>query len=362
MKRLSILQSLPAVVALALTGCGDFLGEAARGELRWSFDADLPALTKAASEIPDTNDFVLEVLDARGKVLYSGSYGGSPESLLVGAGSYTVTVKSIEFTEPAFARPQYGDTQVVVVSAGETAHARLTCRMLNAGLRLRISSGFMTAYPQGILFVKSADKRLLYSQGEKRIAYFPPGPVSLLLREGADERTLFTRTLAAQEVLSVGISVPGAAARTGGGISVAVDTTRSWRSEEYVVDGGGSSTSGGSAPSDALGVAAAKAAAPAEDVWVYGYIVGGDLSVSGSTVKTGAPFSKDSHLAIAVRSSVTAKISCIAVELKAGTVREALNLVDHPDLVGSRVYLCGDLVESYFGTVGLKNVTDYELK
>ena len=50
------------------------------------------------------------------------------------------------------------------------------------------------------------------------------------------------------------------------------------------------------------------------------------------------------------------------MELKAGAVRDGLNLVDHPDLVGSRVYLKGSIVEAYFGIPGIKNVTEYVLK
>ena len=98
-----------------------------------------------------------------------------------------------------------------------------------------------------------------------------------------------------------------------------------------------------------------------DDVWVFGYIVGGDLSSAGATVKT-SKLTKATHLAIATRSSVTAKASCIAVELPKGPIRDALNLVDHPDLVGTRVYLKGSLVASYFGTTGLKSVSDYVLK
>ena len=98
-----------------------------------------------------------------------------------------------------------------------------------------------------------------------------------------------------------------------------------------------------------------------DGVWVFGYIVGGDLSTAGATVKT-SKLTKSTHLAIAARSSVTAKASCVAVELPKGAVRDALNLVDHPDLIGSRVYLKGSIVASYFGTTGLKSVSDYVLK
>ena len=38
-----------------------------------------------------------------------------------------------------------------------------------------------------------------------------------------------------------------------------------------------------------------------------------------------------------------------------------LNLVDNPGLLGKRVCLRGDIVESYFGLVGIKNVTEFQL-
>ena len=96
-------------------------------------------------------------------------------------------------------------------------------------------------------------------------------------------------------------------------------------------------------------------------VWVTGYIVGGDLTSSGTTVKT-ADITKSTHLALADRASVTAKASCLAVELPQGRVRDALNLVDHPDLVGRRVSVKGNIVERYFGTVGMKSTSDFEIK
>ena len=95
-------------------------------------------------------------------------------------------------------------------------------------------------------------------------------------------------------------------------------------------------------------------------IWVYGYIVGGDLSSAGKSVKTEG-ISKNTHIALADRSSITAKASCIAVELPKGSVRDALNLVDHPELQGKRVYVKGNVVSSYFGTTGLKGTKEYRL-
>lgn len=339
-----------------LVGCNDFLGGGSGG-LDWRFDRERYAWTKAAGEIPDTNDFHLEVTDAKGKVLYSGRYGQSPELLEVGAGSYTVSVRSIEFSKPAFSAPQYGDTQVVVVKAGERATAHLSCRMLNAGIRLQVNPNFLTTYPKGSLHLKADGGKLLYSYSEKRIAYFLPGSVSLLLSNEGKDETLFSRNLAAQQILTLGISAPGDGPDgEGAALSIRVDTTRSWIYEQFVIGG----AAGGSTMDEAIDVAAAREAVGKTGVWVYGYIVGGDLSTTGSAVRTEAPFSKNTHLAIASRASATLKSSCIAVELPAGKLRTALNLADHPELVGRSVYLKGDIVSPYFGTVGMKKVTDWQ--
>ena len=47
------------------------------------------------------------------------------------------------------------------------------------------------------------------------------------------------------------------------------------------------------------------------------------------------------------------------MQLPAGEVREALNLVDNPDLLGKKVTIRGDIVSSYYGLTGLKNCTEY---
>lgn len=346
---------------LASMSCSDFLG-GGDGEIGWRFDRDVYSWTKAAGEIPDTNDFYLEVADAKGKLLYSGTYGKSPETMTVSAGSYTVSVRSSDFDKPAFSAPQYGDTQVVVVKAGERASVRLSCRMINAGIRLNINSSFLNAYPKGALYLRSDAGKLLYGYSEKRIAYFQPGSVSLLLDDGQQEEALFSRKLEAQQVLTLGISAASGGKGSGEGLSVAitVDTLKTWLYDNYVI-GGGNGGGGGQAE-DAMDVATARESVGSKDVWVYGYIVGGDLSSNGATVRNVAPFSKKTHIAIASRASTTAKSSCIAVELPAGKVRDALNLVDHPGLLGSTVYVKGDIVQAYFNTVGLKSTSDCKVQ
>ena len=362
--RLKRLWALLPLVA-ALGACDDFgLRSGGQGELRWIIGDSGSGTRASAAEIPDTNDFILKVSDAGGRILYEGAYGDSPESLLVDAGSYTVAVHSIEFTAPGFSRPVYGDEQVVVVKAGATVTVRLDCVLENAGVRLQVAPDFLTSYPDGVLFLKSGDTRLMYGYSEKRIAYFKPGPISLVLNNRGADEILLTRTLDARTILTLSISAPHGGAAAASSITVAVDTAKVWNHESYVIGGGGSgsgSGSGGGSGGDddpgseldnAYSVSQASDHVGEDGVWVFGYIVGGDLSTAGATVKT-SKLTKSTHLAIAARSSVTAKASCVAVELPKGAVRDALNLVDHPDLIGSRVYLKGSNTRFELATFGL---------
>lgn len=355
-----------AAALLLLPSCEDFFGPRKESStpstsLRWCFSK--ASLTKALYDLPDTNDFVLTITSSAGSTLYSGPYGASPEVLPVSAGSYILKVVSTETSLPAFDTPVYGDEEIVIVKEGENASVRFDCSLLDAGIRLRISPDFPAALPEGLLYVSGVDGKLLYGLRESRTAFFKPGAVSVLLYEGGEGQTVFSRNLYAGEILSLKVS-PGSSASEGSSqgasSSIHVDTTAVYMDDECII--GEISEDAGSSMEKAMGIAEAKASVGRKGVWVLGFIVGGDLSSSGSAMTTEPPFSKDTHLAIAARSSTREKASCMSVELKKGDMRDALNLVSNPGLVRRAVYLKGEIVEAYFGIPGIKNVTEYHLK
>lgn len=348
---------LYAMLAESTASCGllEESGNEGKGELRISFADGEP--TRASAEIPDTSDFLITVTGPEGEVIYDGSYGASPESMMVTAGSYTVNVRSCDFTVPAFSKPQFGDEQCVVVPSGGVADVKLTCRQLNSGVRLKIDRSFLSGCPQGSLFLKASTGKLMYSYTEKRIAYFKPGNVSLMLSESGTDRILMTRTLQPQEILTVSVSAASSqspAAKES--ITVAVDTARNWTNDSYVIGG---SSGKGNGSSDALTVSQALASVGEEDVWVCGYVVGGDLSSSSASFT--APFTSRTNIVLGPRSSTTSRTSCLSVQLPSGEIRDELNLVDNPSLLGRKISLRGDIVEAYYGMPGIKNITEYEL-
>lgn len=327
------------------------------GELRISFSDISSLATRSALELPDTGDFILTVTDPLGNVVYDGPYGASPESIMVEAGSYGIYVRSCDFTKPTFSMPQFGDEQCVVVPSGGVANVSLTCRQMNCGIRLNVDKSFLTGCPDGVLFLKSSQGKLMYSYSEKRTAYFAPGAISLVLSSSGVDQILMTRTLLANDILIVNISASQSSSVSAKeSISVAVDTSRVWMTENFII-GETSDSNGGT--SKIMTVAQAQSSAGDEDVWVSGYIVGGDLTSTSASFSK--PFSSMTNLLLGPRSSTVTKTACLSVQLPVGSFRNELNLVDNPELLGRKIAIKGDIVESYFGIPGIKNISDYEL-
>ena len=333
--RLALHSSEVLLAAFAMS-CTRAVIDDGEGVLTIHFVESSYSQTKVTGEtVPDTSDFLLKVADASGKILFDGKYGDSPEKMLVKAGTYTVIAQSREFKKPAFASPVFGDEQCVVV--------------------------------EGVLFLKSADGRLMYSYTEKRAAYFQPGSISLVLSNAGTDKTLFTKTLKAGQILDMSVSAPGKPSTSEGKIIIDLDTSRTWLKDSYVIGGGssGGNTGGGSSSGDsyknAMSVTKAMTEIGAEGVWVYGYIVGGDLTKTG--MSTDPPFEASSNFAIAGRASVTDKESCLSVQIPSkASARDALNLVTNPENLKRKVFLKGNIVESYFDIPGIKNVTDFVIE
>lgn len=348
---------LPALIACDMLGDGP---EGKKGELRVAFGALPSEETRAAMEMPDTNDFLLYVADSKGGVIYEGSYLNAPESVVVKEGSYTIRALSREFSKPAFSCPQYGDEQHVVVTADDTVSVKLICSQVNSGVRLKTSPDFLTAYPDAALVLRSDQGSLVYSYSEQRIAYFLSGNVSLVMTQGGVDNTLLTRWLGPGEVLSLGVGVSQKQDTESGlkrdDISISIDTSRVWIEENFVI---GEDDGGGESAAKSISVSQAMASVGLEDVWVRGYIVGGDLTTASGSFS--GPFTSSSNLILGPKPTTTNRASCLAVQLSTGKVREDLNLVDHPELLGRKVCLKADIVGSYFGLVGLKNVSEYVL-
>ena len=340
---------------LSVTGSCDRLGEksgSSYGELCVSFDDQSVLVTRSYPNLPDTSEFLLTIKDSKGGIIYDGMYGDCPESLDLPSGSYVVRALSSSFDKPSFNAPQYGDEQCVVVPSGGCVGVKLSCVQMNAGVRLDISPDFLTECPNAVLFLKSSSGKLMYSYSEKRTAYFAPGVVTLNMSDERGETLLMTADLEARDMLTVKVSM--ASSSKGTSVSMSVDTVRTWLNAECLIGGETESEE-----SEVYTVAQAMGNISAEDVWVSGYIVGGDLTPTAASFDL--PFKSKTNIVLGPRSSTIERDACLSVQLPDGAIRQALNLVDNPEIHRRKVLIKGDIVESYYGMPGIKNVSDYQL-
>lgn len=354
--------ALGAIASAVAVSCER--GSGGNGFLRLSMsdDYDYPEMSRlseylksngGSGVIPDTNDFILTVSDQSGKTVYKGLYSEKPGVFELPAGVYDVSVLSSEFSAPAYDAPRFGDSRTVIVNPGETIGVAFLCTQLNSGIRFIFDNSFLSEYSSGYIMLSQKEFGALeYPYAEHRIAYFNPGEIIVIYVENFQESALFSRYLDPAEILTVNLS---ASQDTPEGFSITVDTARNWTWEDYVTGG----DRDGSKPEQALTVADLPSYAGAEDVWVEGYIVGGDVTTS--KVNTKPPFAKESHLAIADYAFVSEREQCAAVELpSSGGIREALNLVSNPDNLHRKLFVRGDIV-NYFGYPGVKQVKEYIL-
>ncbi len=100
------------------------------------------------------------------------------------------------------------------------------------------------------------------------------------------------------------------------------------------------------------------------EAWVTGYIVGWvNVDISNSNLALAADFTVPAKVAtnimIASRPDETDPAYIATVQLPSGEIRNALNLLDHPENLGSEVTVYGTVGIKYCGQYGVRTVTDY---
>lgn len=303
--------------------------------------------------LPDTNDFILRISDQDGNFIYNGPYGKRPDPVRVQSGSYDVAVYSTDFTEPGFSVPQFGDYRTVVAASGQTVSVAFGCTQLNCGLRLIFTDSFRDRFFSSEVSVTSENGSLSYPYTEKRTGYFFPGILKVICTDNGTDIPILSRQLEAADMLTIKLS---ASEEASDAFTIDIDTSRNWLYEDFMLGSGND----GSTMENALTVADLAMNLGAKGVWVSGYITGGDVTTS--KVNFNPPFSKNSHLAISDSGAASSREQCAAVELPStGDIREAVNLVDHPEYLGRRLYIKGD-IENYFGYPGVKNIKEFHLE
>lgn len=103
---------------------------------------------------------------------------------------------------------------------------------------------------------------------------------------------------------------------------------------------------------------------PLANTWVKGYVVGyvNGMSIDGSILNdlSGITDDNKTNLLISDNKNETDYKNCLVLQLPSGDVRNSLNLKDNPENLGKELIVKGSL-EKYFGTAGLKSITEYVL-
>jgi hypothetical protein len=314
------------------------------------------------SAILDTNRYILKVINSSGTEIYSGVYSARPAVLNVTAGTYTVKVFSKEFKEPEFDIPLFGDEQVIKLKKDSTAHISLISSQLTGGIKLEYTSNFTNYFKGTGVYMKKDSAQIKCFYYSPHYVFFLPGDVSVVYKNKDgdpaytpdDHKTyvdtvLLTRKLKAGEMVTIKLDYI-LSKITGTGVSISIDTSRTWISEYFNL--------GSIAPYGSHSIYEASKAI-GDTMTVFGYIVGGDMT--SSAFKRKPPFSSKTHIAIATNSWQSLRSKCMAVELSATSkLRGELNLVDHPELVGKPVIVRGTIVDSYMGYPGIKSVKYYK--
>lgn len=298
----------------------------------------------------DTNSFKLSIYDSQGKKIYSGKYSERPEEIIVTPGSYDIKLHSVEFKTPKFNAPMFGDEQTVIVEKDKKVNVVLRCRQLNAGLRLEYTESFNKRYIFNVR-VKDAHGEAYFPKATKDYCYFLPGQVEMIYKENGKDTTLMTRVLNAGEMLHLVLTYSQNSMYNVSRISIDMDTSRVWASEKY--------NTALKIPPGVLSIEEAKKRVGEKDLSVFGFILGGDATER--TMRIGPPFSVATHIVIAPTMLERNRNNCFVVELPNGRIRDALNLVVNDNLLGSPIVVVGDVVESYYGYIGIKKTDDFTL-
>lgn len=324
------------IAMAAVSACGWLPEKEAEARISFCF-----AETKAGPVI-DTNNFTLTVKGEE-TTYYDGPYSERPAELSVPAGTYMAIVLSDKFSSPAFDTPVYGDSVVFFVNPGENISVPLFCSLQNCGLTLDFTQRFRKRFQTGNVTLFQNGAKLNYSYDCNQTAYFSPGPVMIT----ASGELIASRTLIRGRIEALTLDTEDANSAAGFTISIEenVPIVRDTATISQRV---------------VLTVAQAKQLSPSDSItaFVSGYVVGGVKS--SKVVRAGTPgYDITANILLADSPDDSTMSVCLPVELKSQAIQSALSLAANPSLAGKKVIVKGTIL-SYFSTIGLKNVSEYE--
>ncbi len=315
------------------------------------------AALPSAPALVDSNLFILNLSSSEGDIIYSGTYGGRPDPLLLHEGSYLLEIHSINFEVPTFDAPCYSHKLSFIVEGGDNLKLPLLLTLSNSALRLKFSNQFKERFNSYSLIVEDRVGSVGYPYNEERFLYLNSGLLFLKMEGPSDSFLLGSRILNSGEVLTLSLhSSVGGDVTPGDGSSlyteIEVDTTKVWLNEELTIG----ERRDGTASELAIRVEELPYFIGHKEVWVEGYVVG--VLTTGSLLYE-PPFSVATNIAIASDPNVEERSLTAGIALTSGSVRESLNLVDNPEILGKKIKIKGNVVESYYSLIGVNTIKEF---
>ncbi|MDR2584874.1 MAG: DUF4493 domain-containing protein [Prevotellaceae bacterium] len=341
---------LGGTLLLLASGCETLSwGEEGKGALSIRMQRETAVVVKASTSF---DDYHIGIVNGSGTVV-SGPLGSIPDPVILEPGTYTVTALSEQTALPAFEKPIYGSTVDVGVVAGVKNTLQMICTQINAGLRIVYDHDFITKYHTYRVEVSGADGALTYQKEELRTGYFTPGTLKIVLLVEGEDPVHISKNVIARDMLVLTVLLGQTNLETKGSIELllSADTSRVWRREEWKP---GAPSNDGVTPETAYTVAEAQSLSSGTNVWVNGYIVGGDAS--NSSFKSLPPFTANSNLVIADSPLETVRANCMAIELPTSpaSLRATFGMpANGASLLGRMACFRGN-IETYFGHTGLR--------
>lgn len=345
-------------VLIAVSACETLnVYEIDKGHLSLSFNSEqykaacYAIFTKSVVTVPDTGNFILHIRSSDGIEIYKGKYSERPQDLSVNIGSYDISVVSMSSNKPAFEAPVYGDSTTVVVEAGQTANVEFACKQINSGIRIIFADNFKEHFVGDGLVLSHKDGILQYKYTEARYAFFNSGNLKFIYNNGNKDTMLLEKQMKSSSMLTCRLSYSAGTSSGKPVFSFNIDTARIW-SEEY-------DNIGIVKPADALNVSQIPSKIGESNIKVFGYVVGGDATKT--SFKRGSEVTSKTHILIADSRYELSRDNCFTIELPSGKIRDVMNIVDNQEISGTAVVVTGTVVESYLGSVGIKNITSYSI-
>jgi hypothetical protein len=354
--RRNILKAAGCILFAALWACNGLkIVPGPNGTLIVDVAVETPFGVRTRSASLDNYVFLL--IKQGGDTLYNSTVEAITGSALsLEPGYYVIEVFNETFTVPAFDKPYYYCRDTAAVVGGESCKVFLVCKQVNAGVRVVFSEAFSVQHASYSINISGTGGSLNYdSTSEDRWGYFFPGQINLTLTADGSSSDPVERQIQEKYMYTFLVEESGGTQdNVEPVITVSVDTTRSWITSLWNDTGG---TVRGLTKETAYTIAQASTLEGGlNDIWVCGYIVG-CYSSNGSFLYEGS--NSATNLALADTDSYIEKPMSYPVELPLGAIRDALNVVDHPDYIHTKVWIKGKTNASYFGLPGMKSPKEY---